>query len=89
MEFDLGSKAAKNDSANLAFAFVDLQGTSDLGTSPNVYVIPSAWIVNHCAAWVDEKTRVMLHAELEVVQPFKNDYTPLLEALEMHEPQPV
>ncbi len=81
VEFPLGPKAATSPSPNLFFALVDLQSTRALATSPDVYVIPSKWIADFCADWVDDVKRVMLHAELELVEPFKNNYAPLLASL--------
>ncbi len=81
LEFALGHKAATVNSENLFFAFVDLQSAAGLTMQPDVYIIPSVWISNFCSTWINDVSWVRFHPELKSVEEFKNNYSPLLNAL--------
>jgi hypothetical protein len=74
LQFPLGYKAAKIDSENLLFAFVDLKGLDDDSLVPDVYLVPADYVMRHCAEWVEEAKMVRLHIGIEEMEPFKNNW---------------
>jgi hypothetical protein len=74
LQFPLGHHSAKTTGENLVFAFVDLRG---LGTDaqPDVYLVPSQIVHDHCKSWVDNSKMVRLHIGIEHMQEFKNNWS--------------
>jgi len=80
LEFPLGHKAARYKSENLVFTFVDLNGLNWEEKSPDVYIIPSEYVFNHCKDGVDAKM-VRFHIDIEEIEQFKNNWDPISSAL--------
>ena len=81
LQWMLGLKAAKQSNPHLFFAFVDFKSL-DATTPPDVYVIPSAWIKEYCASWVDKVKWVRFHVSPQNVQQFKNNWNLIRSTLE-------
>lgn len=80
LQFPLGFKAARIDNPNLLFAFVDLRGiTSD--EPPDVYLVPSTFVCDHCREWIDDAAMARFHIEIAKLEPFKNNWSLIDEAL--------
>lgn len=74
LEFTLGRRLAKTKQENLVVAFVDMRGVAP-GEMPDVYLVPSRVIFNHCKDWVDDTGWVRFHTtDMEQLLPFKNNW---------------
>jgi hypothetical protein len=80
LQWTLGHRLAKHARPGLFYAFVDLKDLEE-GEVPDVYVVPSAWVKTFCAPWVDSAKWARLHVRPEDMEPFKNNWTQLKEAL--------
>jgi hypothetical protein len=80
LQWTLGWKSAKHSTPNLFYAFIDLKNLSDT-EPPDVYIIPSTWVKDYCAPWVDQVKWVRFHVHPDLVDPFKNKLDPIDEAL--------
>jgi hypothetical protein len=80
LQWTLGWKAAKQSYENLIYTFVDLKSLS-LSEIPDVYIIPSGWVQEYCAPWVDEVKWVRFHVSPDEVELFKNKWNLIAEYL--------
>ena len=81
VEFNLGHKAAKYNSENLFFAFVDLdQDWSEVPT-PTVYIIPSNFIFEYHKDWSDAVSWLRFHPKVEEIEKYKDNWDILKTAL--------
>jgi len=81
LEFPLGHKAIEKAVRELIFCFVDLDSL-DTERKPDVYVIPATVLIDN---YVDKDIRkhkwMRLHWGVEKMEPFKNNWRPICEAL--------
>ncbi len=82
LEFPLGHKAAKYNSENLVFTFVDLNGIDWEDKAPDVYVVPSKFVYDFCKDWVDSAKMVRFHIGIDEISEFKNNWDPIIKRLE-------
>lgn len=75
LQFPLGYKSAKLDNPNLLFAFVDLKRLDDFKEQPDVYLLPSHVVFDHCKSWIDRAKMVRLHIEIKKISKYKNDWS--------------
>jgi hypothetical protein len=86
-QFPLGPHSAKSNGNHLFFAFVDLKIGDPVTAHPDVYIVPSSFVFDHCQPWVDKAKMVRFHInELEEAKfgqfhSFCNNWAPLNEAL--------
>jgi hypothetical protein len=80
LQWTLGPKAAKHARQGLFYVFVDLKSLAPAEV-PDVYIVPSSWVKKYCAPWVDNVKWVRLHVAPKDMQPFKNNWNQLAEAL--------
>jgi hypothetical protein len=80
LQWTLGWKSAKQCHAKLFLAFVDLKSISS-AEMPDVYIIPSAWIRDYCAEWVDKVKWVRFHVDPTKIGRFKNNWEQISKAL--------
>jgi hypothetical protein len=80
LQWPLGHKAARHQSDNLFFAFVDLKDFGGAG-KPDVYIVPSRFVRTYCAEWVDTVKMVRFHVPIATMKPFKEGWHLLTEAL--------
>lgn len=73
LEFPLGRRAAAVNQERFLFAFVDLRGREPT-SSPDVYIVPSAFIHDYCKEWIEGAKMVRWHPSIEEAEPFKNDW---------------
>ena len=73
LQFPLGYKSATTKGDNLVFAFVDLRGI-DSDTEPDVYIVPSPYVCDHCKGWVDDVKLVRFHVPIDSMEDFKNNW---------------
>jgi hypothetical protein len=81
LEFPLGHKAATHKSENLFFAFVDLNGLDWEAKSPDVYIVPSKYVYDHCEGWASGAKMVRFHISIEEIAQFKNNWKPIVSEL--------
>lgn len=79
LEWNLGYSAAKTSFENLFFIFVDLEDDYSGGTT--VYIAPSSFIFNYCKPWVDDVKWVRLHIPIIEMEPFKENWEIIKNAL--------
>ena len=81
LQFPLGHKAIENATPSLIFCFVDLR-SRDIKTLPDVYLIPAKYLLE---VYEDVNIRqwsyFRLHWPIMQMQPFKNNWQPVHEAL--------
>jgi hypothetical protein len=82
LQWTLGRRAAKHARTGLFYVFVDLKSLAS-GEIPDVYIIPSAWIREHCARWIDDPSVkwVRFHVLPGKVETFKNNWDQIAQAL--------
>jgi len=80
LQFPLGYHSAITKGDNLVFAFVDLKGFG-MDTQPDVYLVPSQFVHDHCRSWVDKVPMVRFHIEIERMQEFKNNWNLIMKKL--------
>ena len=66
----LGEKAARANLKNLYIVFVDFDKWSDSPTT-DCYIVPSAFIHDHCKPWVDTAKMFRFHISPESIAPFR------------------
>jgi len=81
LQFPLGHKSAKINNPHLFFAFVDLRGIDNADLHPDVYLVPSRFVFDHCKAWSDQAKMVRLHVEISKLERYKNNWTALVDSL--------
>jgi hypothetical protein len=74
LDFPLGHKAGKLNRAKVFFAFVDLDPKPEQsgGNEATVYIVPSAWICDHCKPWIDSVPMARFQPSIESVEQFRN-----------------
>ena len=82
LQFPLGRKSAKLNNANLFFAFFDLRSLEKLNEQPDVYVVPSKVVHGWCKSWMDKVKLVRLHRRIEEMEPYKNNWNPVVTCLQ-------
>ncbi|HEY8505905.1 MAG TPA: hypothetical protein VIL46_15075 [Gemmataceae bacterium] len=80
LEWTLGRKAAKIRHDNFFFAFVDLRKLRK-DKIPDVYIVPAVVVAKHCEGWVDKAKMVRFHPSIEMMEPYKNNWQLLRDAL--------
>jgi hypothetical protein len=88
LEFPLGYSAARAAHPDLILAFVDLRKSSQ-PEIPDIYFVPSIWIKDFCADWVNEVKVVRWHPPVDVANQFKNDWSLLNKLLSLSEAQAI
>ena len=83
LDFALGHKAAAKNRVNLFFAFVDLKNFGGDG-KPEVYIIPSNIVYEHCKEWANNVKMVRFQPTIAELEPFKNGWLLLTQALISH-----
>ena len=81
LEFTLGHKAAKYNSENLFFAFVDLDQEWNEIPNPTIYIIPSNFIYNYHKDWADDVSWLRFHPEINEIEEFKENWEIIKRAL--------
>lgn len=81
LEFPLGKKSLKKFGKNLYYAFVDLNGLDWHEKQPDVYIVPSKFVHDHCVDWIDDVTMVRFHIEIEKMNRFKNNWDSIMNKL--------
>ena len=74
LDFPLGYKAGRLNKANVMFAFVDLNSSSD-EREVDVYLVPSPWVTDFCKNWIDSVPMVKFQPTIEAVEPFLNNWS--------------
>lgn len=54
-----------------------------------MYIVPSTWVKEYCAPWVDTVKWVRFHVSPEDMEPFKNNWEQLAKALSSEDLQAV
>lgn len=82
LQWTLGRRAAKHARTGLFYAFVDLKSFAR-DEVPDVYIIPSIWIKEYSAPWVDDPSVkwVRFHVSPDKVEASKNNWDQIAEAL--------
>jgi hypothetical protein len=82
LEFPLGYSAAVTAYPDLIIAFIDLRKCEYL-TIPDIYFVPSSWIKDYCASWIQNAKMVRWHVSLKEAEEFKNNWDLLGDLLAM------
>ena len=86
LEFPLGHAAVERASPKLIFCFVDLRGDQP-GIPPDVYVVPGSDILAYYKDWdIRQFSFFRHHAEIKWMEPFKNNWNPIITALSRQSP---
>lgn len=89
LRFPLGHRAITSSDGTMFFCFVDLRRLGP-STAPDVYVMPSKTLRQEYEGVFRQRySHLHYQRSWSALQPYRNNWTPLIEALSAEEPEPI